>query len=105
MRHENGTFGIAQGGKFEHGEVRIQELRKELVPGGVGDADGKRRLVFVGDIHGCKDELLALLDKVGFNEETDHLIPTGDVISKGPDNAGVLAHNLFLVAEFPKPIW
>ena len=90
IRQENGTYGIARGGKFEHGEIRIQELDKKLMPGGEGDVEGKRRLVFVGDIHGCKDDLLALLDKVGFNEKTDHLIATGDVISKGPDNSAVL---------------
>lgn len=90
LRQENGTYGIAKGGKFEHGVIRIQELEEHLVPGGEGDKEGKRRLVFVGDIHGCKDDLLALLDKVGFDEKTDHLIPTGDVISKGPDNSGVL---------------
>lgn len=90
MRQENGTYGIAKGGKFEHGEIRIQVLEKDLIPGGESDEDGKKRLVFVGDIHGCKDDLLALLDKVGFNEKTDHLIATGDVISKGPDNPGVL---------------
>lgn len=33
---------------------------------------------------------MALLDKIDFNKKTDHLIATGDVISKGSDSAGVL---------------
>lgn len=49
-----------------------------------------RRLVFVGDIHGCKDELVMLLDKVKFNPKHDHLITTGDMIDKGPDSLGVV---------------
>lgn len=34
--------------------------------------------------------VLHLLKKVDFNGETDHLIATGDMISKGPDSAGVI---------------
>lgn len=87
---QNGTYGIAKGGDLDPGLVRIKDLDRDLVPGGRKDPEGKRRLVFVGDVHGCKKELLKLLDKVGFQEENDHLILTGDVISKGPDNVGVL---------------
>jgi hypothetical protein len=46
--------------------------------------------VFVGDIHGCKNELDALLKKVHFDPATDHLIATGDIIAKGPDSKGVV---------------
>jgi hypothetical protein len=55
----------------------------------VGDLDekhiprGEGRLVVVGDVHGCKKELEALLKKVGFHEDKDHLVLTGDIISKG----------------------
>ena len=61
-----------------------------LVPGGDADPEGKRRLFFVGDIHGCAHELKELLKAVEFNEKTDHLIAVGDVISKGPENVEVL---------------
>ncbi|TKA25065.1 hypothetical protein B0A50_06129 [Salinomyces thailandicus] len=93
----NGTYGLARGGDFDG--TAIKWLHHSLVPGGKSDPEGKRRLIFVGDIHGCKDELLHLLHKVSFNSETDHLIPTGDVISKGPDNAGVLDELIRLNAE------
>lgn len=92
------TIGIAKGGEFQHGAIEIQDLDERLLPGGRHDPHGQRRLVFVGDIHGCRDELLALLDKVDFNPETDHLIATGDTINKGPHSAGVLDHLIKLNA-------
>ena len=82
------TFEPAKGGHFDG--VRIQDLDRSLIPGGDDDADGERRLVFVGDVHGCAHELKKLLKKVSFNNERDHLIAVGDVISKGPDNVKVL---------------
>ncbi|KAK5137872.1 hypothetical protein LTR08_006641 [Meristemomyces frigidus] len=93
----NGTYGIARSGHFDG--TLIQWLDPKLVPGGEADPEGKRRLVFVGDIHGCKKELLHLLDKVGFNVDTDHLVATGDVVSKGPDNIGVLDELIRLKAD------
>lgn len=84
----NGTYGIMQAGDFDG--VRIRDLEPSLLPGGRSDAKGERRLIFVGDIHGCRDELKELLHVVGFNPKTDHLIATGDVVSKGPKNIGVL---------------
>ena len=38
----------------------------------------------IGDIHGCYDEFMALLDLVKFNPKTDFLLTTGDVIGRGP---------------------
>ncbi|KAK4561681.1 hypothetical protein LTR86_004360 [Recurvomyces mirabilis] len=84
----NGTYGVAQGGHFDG--VRIKDIDTTYVPGGKKDPKGNRRLIFVGDIHGCKDELKHLLKKVDFNSKTDHLVATGDVVSKGPDSPGVL---------------
>ena len=93
----NGTYGISRGGDFQG--TRVKEIDKTVIPGGEADAEGRRRLVFVGDIHGCKDELVALLDKVGFDSTRDHLIATGDVTSKGPDSLGVLDELIRLNAE------
>lgn len=84
----NSTIDILKKSKF-HG-IRLAELDARLLPGGEHDAEGHRRLVFVGDIHGCRDELHTLLKEMEFNEKSDHLVAVGDIVSKGPDNVGVL---------------
>jgi hypothetical protein len=48
------------------------------------------RTIFVGDVHGCRVELEALLDAVGF-ARADRLVLVGDVVARGPDSVGVLA--------------
>lgn len=57
--------------------VQVKDLDAKHLPKGEG------RLVVVGDVHGCKKELQALLKKVGFKEGQDHLVLTGDIVSKG----------------------
>ena len=41
------------------------------------------RTIIVADIHGCHSELLALLKKLKFREDTDRLICLGDLIDRG----------------------
>jgi len=47
------------------------------------------RTIVVGDIHGCYDELMELLDEVNL-ERKDRLVSVGDLISKGPKSREVL---------------
>lgn len=47
------------------------------------------RTIIVGDVHGCRDELDALLDRVAF-ASGDRLVFVGDVVARGPDSLGVL---------------
>lgn len=54
------------------------------------------RTIVVGDIHGCYDELKALLSKVKL-KKNDRVIAVGDLISKGPKTAQVL--DLFMTDE------
>jgi diadenosine tetraphosphatase ApaH/serine/threonine PP2A family protein phosphatase len=47
------------------------------------------RTVVVGDIHGCYDELVALVQSVGLGE-SDRLISVGDLVTKGGKSREVL---------------
>jgi hypothetical protein len=49
-----------------------------------------KRTIIVGDVHGCFDELLKILDAASYDESNDELIFTGDLINKGPNSLGVL---------------
>jgi len=48
-----------------------------------------RRRVFIGDVHGCLDELVELEKLVGLSRQ-DEIVLIGDLINKGPDSLGVL---------------
>ena len=102
-----GHFGMNRRVSFA-GLIQLKQLDRRLVPGSDVDGVKKRRLVIVGDIHGCIDErefcvrlqshtsqayALAvnhLLDRTKFDSQKDHLIATGDAISKGPSSSAVL---------------
>jgi predicted phosphodiesterase len=47
------------------------------------------RTIVVGDIHGCYDELIALLEKTGLTTD-DRVVAVGDLIVKGRKNKEVL---------------
>ena len=47
------------------------------------------RRIVVGDLHGCYDELIALLEKIGIGDD-DRVICVGDLITKGPKSKEVL---------------
>ena len=51
-----------------------------------GDA---HRTVVIGDVHGCYDELVALLAKINFGI-SDRVVAVGDLVVKGPKNQQVL---------------
>jgi len=40
----------------------------------------------IGDVQGCYDELIKLLQKIGFDKQKDKLIFAGDLINKGPES-------------------
>jgi hypothetical protein len=48
------------------------------------------RTVIVGDVHGCRDELCDLLDRVAVIS-SDRVYLVGDLVARGPDSRGVLA--------------
>ncbi len=48
-----------------------------------------QRTLFIGDVHGCVDELQALLVATGVTAE-DRVVLVGDMVAKGPDSQGVV---------------
>ena len=44
----------------------------------------------IGDIQGCFNYFIKLLDKINFNKNTDKLWLVGDVINRGPESAKML---------------
>ncbi|MBT5031082.1 MAG: symmetrical bis(5'-nucleosyl)-tetraphosphatase [Kordiimonadaceae bacterium] len=44
----------------------------------------------IGDLQGCYDELRRLLDKLSFNDSTDRITFTGDLVNRGPKSKAAL---------------
>ncbi|KAF7158238.1 hypothetical protein CNMCM6106_004604 [Aspergillus hiratsukae] len=87
-----GWFGMNALSRFDD-ITQLRDLDPSLLPAAKAQKGGRpssRRLIFIGDVHGCKDELELLLEKVSFDRERDHLVFTGDMINKGPDSPGVI---------------
>ncbi|KAI5291376.1 hypothetical protein KEM52_000191 [Ascosphaera acerosa] len=119
-RGRAGWFGANKVPTFED-FVFLKQLDAEFVPSSTPPAAGKRtskRLVIVGDVHGCFEELQQLLNRIDFTPPSyfsspssssassssskalsvpsdsdiphDHLIFTGGLIAGGPKSAAVV---------------
>jgi predicted phosphodiesterase len=51
----------------------------------------KERVLIVGDVHGCLDELKALLEKANYAAGRTSVVLVGDVCNKGPHSAATVA--------------
>lgn len=50
------------------------------------DRNTEGRDFVVGDLHGCFDELMDMLEKIGFDKSVDRLLSVGDLVDRGPKN-------------------
>lgn len=57
------------------------------------------RRLFVGDLHGCLDELNQLIIAFEFDPRLDQLFSVGDLMGKGPDVTGTLLRLIDLKAK------
>ena len=44
----------------------------------------------IGDVHGCFDQFISLLDKINYDSQIDRIILTGDLVNRGPESLAVL---------------
>ncbi|KAG6586880.1 Phosphoesterase domain [Phytophthora cinnamomi] len=54
------------------------------------DVSASTRLLVIGDVHGCLDELQALLAACHFAPPRDRLVFVGDLVNKGPKSLDVV---------------
>ena len=54
------------------------------------EEDERKRILIIGDVHGCYDELCDLLEKAKFERGRETLILAGDFVNKGPRSADVV---------------
>jgi len=48
------------------------------------------KIFAIGDIHGCRAKLEALIPRIGIDSDNDTLVFIGDYIDRGPDSKGVV---------------
>ncbi|ETN21507.1 hypothetical protein, variant 3 [Phytophthora nicotianae INRA-310] len=54
------------------------------------DVAASTRLILIGDVHGCFNELQLLLDACNFSPQNDRLMFVGDLVNKGTKNLDVV---------------
>ncbi|MGD8270634.1 MAG: metallophosphoesterase family protein, partial [Desulfobacterales bacterium] len=63
------------------------------------------RIYAVGDIHGCYDKLLVLMEKMDIDFESDTLVFLGDYIDRGPQSYEVVAYLADLKQRYANTIF
>lgn len=84
----------------EHAVIKAYQEPDVRPAGTMGVRLGAKRCDIVGDVHGCYDELMALLDKLGWqpdgklhvHPEDRLLLFVGDLVDRGPASVPVLAY-------------
>ena len=63
------------------------------------------RTYVIGDIHGCYDRLIALMDKINIDLDSETLVFLGDYIDRGPDSFEVVEYLIDLKKKYPHIIF
>ncbi len=64
-----------------------------------------QRIYAIGDIHGRFDKLMALLDKIVIDFESDTVVFLGDYIDRGPNSFEVVDYLVKLKKKYPQIIF
>jgi len=59
------------------------------------------RIYVIGDIHGCYDRLIALMNKINIDLDSESLVFLGDYIDRGPDSFEVVEYLINLKKKYP----
>lgn len=52
----------------------------------------KKRIICIGDVHGCLEELKELIETIDPVAKNDRVIFVGDLVDRGPDSPGVIRY-------------
>jgi serine/threonine protein phosphatase 1 len=63
------------------------------------------KIYAVGDIHGCYDKLLTLMDRMQVDPERDLLVFLGDYVDRGPQSYEVVEYLIELKRQVPNVIF
>ncbi len=67
--------------------------------------DNTGKIFAVGDIHGCADRLIRLMERLPFDRHKDTLVFLGDYINRGPGSRDVINYLLELEKQCKKIIF
>lgn len=65
----------------------------------------KYKIFAVGDIHGCRGKLTALMERLPIDPDVDFLIFLGDYIDRGPESCEVIEYLLEIERKFKNAIF
>ena len=64
-----------------------------------------KKIYAIGDIHGCHDKLMALLDKIDIDYDSDLLVFLGDYIDRGTQSYEVIEYLIELKKQYSNMIF
>ena len=70
-----------------------------------GGANAMARHFAIGDIHGCLDKLLTLMERIDVDWVHDTVVFMGDYIDRGPDSMGVVEYLLTLRKDHDRVVF